>query len=101
MARRLVKIAKELNVGTTSIVDHLVSVGFEIENKPSAKITDEMYDALLKEFHNSLEVKEKADQLVLGGRMGSEEKSAPSTTSSGPKARGNCGGESCRTGATC
>ena len=73
MAQRLVKVAKELNVGTTSIVEHLISAGFEIENKPSAKITDDMYNELLKEFQGSLAVKEKADQLVLGSRQAREE----------------------------
>ncbi len=68
MARRLVKIAKELNVGTTTIVDHLISTGFEIENKPTAKITDEMYDELVREFQNSMVVKEQADQLIIGAR---------------------------------
>ena len=73
MARRLVKIAKELNVGTTTIVDHLLANGFEIENKPTAKITDQMYDALLQEFQNSMDVKEKADQLIIGTRPSREE----------------------------
>jgi translation initiation factor IF-2 len=68
MAKRLVKIAKELNVGTATIVDHLSSHGFEIENKPTAKITDEMYNELLKEFQKSIAIKEKADQLVIGNR---------------------------------
>ena len=77
MTRRLVKIAKELNVGTTTIVEHLVERGFEIENKPTAKITDEMYSELLKEYSSSIAVKEKADLLVLGSRMGKPEGEAP------------------------
>ncbi len=68
MAKRLVKIAKELNVGTTTIVDHLTKNGFEVENKPTAKITDEMYNELLKEFQKSIAIKEQADQLVIGNR---------------------------------
>ena len=68
MAVRLVKIAKELNVGTATIVDFLVGSGFEIENKPTSKVSDEMHEALLKEFSNSMAVKEKADQLVIGNR---------------------------------
>lgn len=68
MERRLVKIAKELNVGTTTIVDHLSSKGFDIENKPTAKVTDEMYDELLREFQKSIAIKEQADQLVIGTR---------------------------------
>ena len=66
MAKRLVKVARELNVGTATIVEHLLKTGFEIENKPTAHITEEMEAELLKEFQNSLSIKEKADQLVLG-----------------------------------
>jgi translation initiation factor IF-2 len=73
MSKRLVKIAKELNVGTTTIVEHLLSSGFEVENKPTAKITEEMYAELLKEFRNSIVVKEKADQLIIGNRTAQEE----------------------------
>ncbi|NRB51178.1 MAG: translation initiation factor IF-2 [Saprospiraceae bacterium] len=68
MSKRLVKIAKELNVGTATIVEHLHKSGFEIENKPTAKVTEEMYSELLKEFSKSIAIKEKADQLVIGTR---------------------------------
>ena len=73
MSKRLFKIAKELNVGTSSIVEHLVKAGFEIENKPTSKVTDDMYNELLKEFSNSIAEKEKADQLVIGTRSKVEE----------------------------
>ena len=73
MAKRLVKIAKELNVGTTTIVEFLVDSGFEIENKPTSKVSDDMYDALLKEFSTDMAVKEKADKLVIGNRNQEEE----------------------------
>ncbi len=68
MAKRLVKIAKELNVGTTTIVEHLVKSGFDIENKPTAKISDEMEMELLKEFQKSIAIKEQADKLIIGTR---------------------------------
>lgn len=81
MSRRLVKVAKELNVGTTTIVEHLTKNGFEIDNRPTAAITDEMYDELMKEFHQSMEVKEQADLLMIGNRPGPkaapEEQKAP------------------------
>lgn len=77
MSRRLVKIAKELNVGTTTIVEHLNSKGFDVENKPTANISDEMYDELLKEFSKSIAIKEKADQLVIGTRPAQVKKDAP------------------------
>lgn len=84
MAQRLVKIAKELNVGTTTIVEHLKNSGFEVENKPTAKISDEMYNELLKEFSTEIAVKEKADQLVIGHRTGKPE--APEAKTATPEA---------------
>lgn len=68
MTKILVKIAKELNVGTTTIVDFLTQKGFEIENRPTFKVSEEMYNELLKEFHQAIAIKEKADQLVIGNR---------------------------------
>ena len=70
---RLVKVAKELNVGTNTIVDYLNDSGYEVANKPTSKISDEMYDALLKEFQASANVKEAADKLVIGNRNKEEE----------------------------
>lgn len=76
MAERLVKVAKELNVGLSTIVDFLVSKGFPIENKPTSLVSDEMYDALRKEFSSSMAEKEKADQIVIG-RMYAKEEQKP------------------------
>ncbi|WP_236979381.1 translation initiation factor IF-2 [Membranihabitans maritimus] len=66
MSKRLVKIAKELNVGTGSIVDFLSDKGFDIDNRPTAKVSDEMYLMLVQEFQGSIAVKEQADQLIIG-----------------------------------
>jgi translation initiation factor IF-2 len=68
MEKRLVKVAKELNVGTSTIVEFLQGKGFQIENKPTSKITGEMEVLLLKEFQKDMAVKEKADQLTIGVR---------------------------------
>ena len=66
MALRLVKVAKELNVATSTIVEYLAKAGFEIENKPTSKVSDDMYQALQKEFSSSIAEKEKADKLIIG-----------------------------------
>ncbi len=76
-AIRLVKIAKELNVGTSTIVDFLKGKGYDIDNKPTSKISDEMHEELLKEFSDSMAAKEKADQLIIGSRYGKEEEATP------------------------
>jgi translation initiation factor IF-2 len=78
MSQRLVKIAKELNVGTSTIVEFLNGKGYAIDNKPTSKVSDEMHDELLKEFSNSMDIKEKADQLIIGTRVTpKQEKPAP------------------------
>jgi translation initiation factor IF-2 len=68
MDRRLVKVAKEFNVGTTTIVEHLHKKGFDIENKPIAIVTDEMFTELQKEYQKELADKGEADKLMLGAR---------------------------------
>ena len=77
MAIRLIKIAKELNVGTSTIVEFLNNNGFDIDNKPTAKVSDEMYNELVKEFQSSIAVKEKADQLAIGNRPITKEEAPP------------------------
>ncbi len=68
MSQRLVKVAKELNVGTDSIVDYLARKGFAIDAKPTSIITDEMHDLLLQEFSSNMAIKEQADNMVIGTR---------------------------------
>ncbi len=79
MAIRLVKIAKELNVGTSTIVDFLKSNGYELDNKPTAKVSEEMHNILLKEYSTSMAVKEKANQLSFGSRNEEEEEKKKAT----------------------
>ena len=50
MSKRLIKVAKELNVATSTIVEFLTSKGFEIENKPIARVSGEMESAVRREF---------------------------------------------------
>ncbi len=80
MEKRLVKIAKELNVGTTTIVEHLKKSGFEIENKPTAKVSEEMEKVLVKEFQKSIDIKEKADKLIIGTRPAPKKEEHPPLT---------------------
>lgn len=80
MERRLIKVATELNVGLHTIVEYLNGKGFDIEDKPNAKVTDAMYVELQKEYQKSVDIKEKADSLVIGNRP-----VAPPTTPVPPK----------------
>jgi translation initiation factor IF-2 len=62
----LIKAAKELNIGTGTIVDFLASKGYKIEKSPMAKLNGDMYGALLKEFAFDKSIKEEAKQINIG-----------------------------------
>jgi translation initiation factor IF-2 len=62
----LLKAAKELNIGLNTAVEFLGKRGHKVEARPNTKLTDEMYDVLLKEFQGDKIVKEEAKQIVIG-----------------------------------
>jgi len=62
----LFKAVKELNVGIATAVEFLEKKGFSVENKPTTKLSKDMYDSLLKEFQGDKIVKEEANQIVIG-----------------------------------
>jgi len=64
VGKRLSKIAKECNVGISTIVDFLHKKGFEIESNPNTKVSEEMYDLLKKEYRSDLTVKMESEKLV-------------------------------------
>ncbi|PPK84630.1 translation initiation factor 2 (bIF-2) [Neolewinella xylanilytica] len=68
MSKRLIKVAKELNVATSTIVEFLTGKGFEIENKPIAKVSVEMESAVRQEFAKAISDKEKAAKMEFGTR---------------------------------
>ena len=59
---RLSKVAKELNVGITTIVDFLSSKGVEIDSNPNTKLEDHAYELLSNQFAADQSVKEKSKQ---------------------------------------
>ncbi len=68
MEKKLIEVAKELNVGKDTIVEYLTEKGYQIDNRPIAKVSQEMYDIVAKKFHDSLAEKQKADSLAFGTR---------------------------------
>ncbi|MBT8384162.1 MAG: translation initiation factor IF-2 [Bacteroidia bacterium] len=47
---RLNKVLRELNISLDRAVEHLSKKGFEIEHRPTTKISNEIYNVLLDEF---------------------------------------------------
>ncbi len=63
---RLSQVARKLNVGMSTIADHLTAKGFDVENNPNAKINTEAFNLLLKEFESSALDKKEASNLSIG-----------------------------------
>ncbi len=64
--RRLSKVAKELNVGISTIVEYLNKKGKGIDSSPNTKVSDDIFELLLNEFQSEKSVKEKSNQMVIG-----------------------------------
>ena len=60
---RLNKAAKEFNVGISTIIDFLSSKGVKIDNNPNAKLDENAYAILSKEYASDKAVKEKAEKI--------------------------------------
>ncbi len=61
---RLFKIASEINIGKEAIVSFLQSKGFEIENKPTAVLTEEMVETIHEKFRKEIKAAEKQREKV-------------------------------------
>ncbi len=63
---RLMAAAKEFNIGTSTLVDFLVTKGFSSDDlKPTSKLTEPMYRVLQSEFQQDKVAHEKAMQIDL------------------------------------
>lgn len=61
---RLSKVAKEFNLSLGKIVEFLSSKGHKVENNPNAKIGDEEYAMLMKEFSSDKSAREEAENVA-------------------------------------
>jgi len=63
---KLFTAAKELNIGTGTIVDFLATKGYKIQKHPMTLLDSDMYSALLKEYAVDKIIKEEAKQISIG-----------------------------------
>mgnify|MGYP000963589596 CR=1 FL=1 len=56
---RLIKIASEINIGRETIVEFLRAKGFDIDNKPTATLTEEMAELVYDKFKREKKAAEK------------------------------------------
>ena len=63
MSIRLNKVTSNLNVGLSTAVEFLQKKGFSAKKDPNAKISDEEYDLLVKEFSSDKNLKIESEKI--------------------------------------
>ncbi|MDE0472491.1 MAG: translation initiation factor IF-2 [Ekhidna sp.] len=66
---RLSQVARKLNIGKNTILDFLKEKGHDVDANPNAKIPQDQYDMLARNFANSAHDKEEASELTIGGNI--------------------------------
>jgi translation initiation factor IF-2 len=61
--QRLSKVAKEFNVSVGTILDFLKGKNIAIENSPMAKVSEDVYVVLLKEYQSEKAAREEAEKV--------------------------------------
>ena len=59
MPIKLIQVQRKLNVGINTVVDFLRKKGFDVEDNPNTRISDEQYALLVKEFGKDLPEKDR------------------------------------------
>jgi len=62
---RLSKIAREFNVGISTIVEFLIKKGYEVDTNPNTKVPEDIYDILIEEYSTDISAKKESDRLSL------------------------------------
>ena len=84
MPIKLIQVQRKLNVGINTVVDFLRSKGFVVEDSnPNTRISDEQYDALVKEFGKNLPKDGDKWKKGQGDKLIEKKKVAPSATEGG------------------
>ncbi len=71
-AKRLSKVAKEFNVGISTIVDFLHKNGVELSTNPNNKVEPDVYDMLEGEFSRDIKLKKESEKIELKNKKKKE-----------------------------
>ena len=71
--KRLSKVARDFNVGISTIVEFLHKKGFAIDSDPNNKITDDAYHLLEKEYKGDVSLKKESEKINLKIHRGAQE----------------------------
>lgn len=64
-AVRLSKLAREFNVGVSTLVDMLSKKGYEVDSNPNTKVDGELYDILAAELGSDISLKKESQKVSM------------------------------------
>jgi translation initiation factor IF-2 len=64
VGQRLSKVAKELNVGISTIVEFLHKKGFNIDVNPNTKVSEDQFELLKNEYKQDQNVRKASEELI-------------------------------------
>jgi translation initiation factor IF-2 len=62
---RLSKVAREFNVGISTIIEFLHKKGYAIDSNPNTKVPPEIYQILIGEYSSDISAKKESEKLSL------------------------------------
>ena len=62
---RLSKVAREFNVGISTIVEFLHKKGFDVDSDPNTKVSEDAYHLLEKEYKSDISLKKESEKINL------------------------------------
>ena len=71
--KRLSKVARDFNVGISTIVEFLHKKGFDIDTNPNNKISDDQFHLLEKEYKGDVSLKKESELINLKSHRGTKE----------------------------
>ena len=71
--KRLSKVARDFNVGISTIVEFLHKKGFDIDTNPNNKISDDAFHLLEKEYKGDISLKKESEKINLKIHRGAKE----------------------------
>ncbi len=71
--KRLSKVARDFNVGISTIVEFLHKKGFDIDTNPNNKITEDAFHLLEKEYKGDVSLKKESELINLKSHRGAKE----------------------------
>ena len=67
---RLSKIAREFNVGISTLVDFLHNNGYDVDSNPNSKISSEIYEILVDAFRSKINTRDESQKMSQGKYKG-------------------------------